>query len=239
VSESALQVSIVIPVFNEARILRATIEDLITRLGALGQSYEIILAENGSRDGTLAIARELAAEHDSLVFVSMPTPNYGQALRLGIESAKGRYVICDEIDLVDTNFHAEALALLDQDRADLVIGSKLIGGAKDERPLIRHALSLAYTASLRLCLGFKGTDTHGLKALRRSVILPVVRACRIDGDVFASELVIRAYRSGVRVVEVPTRTREKRPPSIHVWRRVPGVLKNFAKLCWTIRFNGS
>jgi len=91
---------------------------------------------------------------------------------------------------------------------------------------------------LKVTLGFKGTDTHGLKAFRRERLLPVIRACVVDMDVFASEFVIRAWRQGISVLEIPIQLREKRQPSIHLFRRVPNVLKNVAKLVYIIRIRG-
>jgi hypothetical protein len=120
----------------------------------------------------------------------------------------------------------------------LVIGSKLIGGAEDERPFFRHAASLLYTGMLRLLLGFRGTDTHGLKGFRRDLLLPIAEACLVEKDVFASEFVIRAYRESLRVVEIPTRVMEKRPPSINLMKRVPNVLRSIVKLTWAIRVRG-
>ena len=61
-------------------------------------------------------------------------------------------------------------------------------------------------------LGFRGTDTHGLKAFRRLALLDTVRACLVDKDVFASEFVIRADRGGVTTKEIPVHIIEKRPP---------------------------
>ncbi|HEY5373605.1 MAG TPA: glycosyltransferase family 2 protein, partial [Polyangiaceae bacterium] len=138
----------------------------------------------------------------------------------------------------DTDFHRRAIDLLRANNADLVVGSKLIGGAEDERPFFRHAASLLYTGMLRALLGFRGTDTHGLKGFRRSLLLPVAEACLVDKDVFASEFVIRAYRSSLRVIEIPTRVMEKRPPTINLVKRVPNVLKSIAKLTWAIRVRG-
>jgi hypothetical protein len=91
---------------------------------------------------------------------------------------------------------------------------------------------------LRVSLGFQGTDTHGLKAFRREALLPVIAQCVVDMDVFASELVIRAWRQGVAVVELPVQLHEKREPSVHLFRRVPNVLKNVAKLVYVIRIRG-
>jgi hypothetical protein len=91
---------------------------------------------------------------------------------------------------------------------------------------------------LRAALGFRGTDTHGLKAFRRSRLLDVARSCVVDRDLFASEFVIRAERAGIRIREIPVNVLEKRPPSINLFRRVPNVLLNLGRLVVAIRFKG-
>lgn len=232
------RISIVIPIYNEEAILHAAVIDLRERLEPFGWKYEILLAENGSRDQTLVIAAELAQKYPEVRFFSHGAPNYGGALRRGIELARGDIVLCDEIDLCDTEFHRTAVELLETGKFDMVIGSKLLSGARDERPMARHVASLAYNGLLRATLGFEGTDTHGLKAFVRAQLLPIAKACVVEKDVFASEFVIRAYREGLRVREIPVRVLEKRTPSIQLGRRVPNVLKSLAKLTWAIRVKG-
>lgn len=236
-SEAPLDISVVIPVYNEEKILRSAVLELRERLAETGLRYEIVLAENGSRDQTVSLAAELGRQHAQIRCLSVPEPNYGKALRAGILAARAPVVICDEIDLCYVDFYVRALELL-RSGADLVIGSKLIGGAEDRRPFVRHAASLAYTSLLRRLLGFQGTDTHGLKGFWRERLLPVVESCVIEHDVFASELVIRAYRAKLSVREVPIQVAEKRPPSINLLRRVPNVVKSLARLTWAIRVRG-
>jgi hypothetical protein len=84
-------------------------------------------------------------------------------------------------------------------------------------------------------LGFRGSDTHGLKAFKKGALLPIVEQCVVDKDMFASELVIRAERARRRIVEIPLKLEEKRQPSIQLTKRVPRVLKNLAQLVWVIR----
>ncbi len=237
-SNTVPHVAIVIPIYNEEGILHSAVVDLRERLAPLKWSYEIILAENGSTDRTVQLAETLSAKYPEVRYISAGAPDYGKALREGILATQAELVLCDEIDLCDTDFHQRAVAALEANSADLVIGSKLISGAEDERPLLRHVASIGYTSLLRVLLGFKGTDTHGLKAFRRDRVLPIVNACLVNKDVFASELVIRAYREPLRVVEIPVRVKEKRPPSINLFRRVPNVLKSIAKLTWAIRIRG-
>jgi len=228
-------ISIVIPVYNEEAILRAAVVDLVDRLSAFPWSYELMLAENGSTDRTVEVAAELAERFDQLGWRHTEEPNYGKALRDGILHARGDIVICDEIDLCDTDFYERAVALLQDSSVDFVVGSKVMEGAMDERPLLRHLGTVVINGMLRVTLGFKGTDTHGLKAFRREPVQAIAHGCLVDRDLFASELVIRAERAGLGLQEIPVRVLEKRPPTVGLARRVPNVLKNLTKLFVAIR----
>jgi len=232
------RISIVIPIYNEEAILQAAVLDLVDRLSRLDWPYELILAENGSRDATVEIAKSLSERFDQVDSFSHGEPNYGGALKEGMLRARGEFVICDEIDLCDTDFYQRAMALLETNEADLVVGSKAMAGASDERPLVRRFATKVINGMLRVSLGFKGTDTHGLKAFRRASLVEVARSCLVDKNLFASEFVIRAERGGVRVVEIPVRVLEKRQAPIHLFRRVPNVLKNMARLIYAIRVQG-
>jgi len=238
-------VSVVIPVYNEEGILREAVTELLDGLdavrAALGRpemTFEVILAENGSSDHTAELAAHLASERPEVRTFSLGEPNYGKALRRGILEARGTWVICEEIDLCDRDFHRRALELLLHGDADFVVGSKAMKGASDHRPVLRRVATRVINGMLWAALDFQGTDTHGLKAFARAVVLPIVQACVIDRDLFASELVIRAGRAGVQVIEIPVRLAEKRPPAINLVKRVPNVLRGMAKLTYVIRFNG-
>ncbi|HEY4244223.1 MAG TPA: glycosyltransferase, partial [Kofleriaceae bacterium] len=227
--------------YNEEGILREAVCELADKFGvATGNTltFEIVIAENGSRDRTAELAAHLASERPEVRTFSTGEPNYGKALRRGILEARGTWVICDEIDLCDLDFHARALDLLLHGDATMVVGSKAMKGASDQRPLFRRAATKIINGMLRVALDFRGTDTHGLKAFERQTLLPVVEACVIDRDLFTSELVIRAGRDGLHVLEIPIRVREKRPPSINLMKRVPNVLRGMAKLTYVIRFGG-
>lgn len=232
------EITVVIPVYNEEGIVEEAATALAAGLEARGIDYEILLSENGSTDRTRELLAALAEGNPRIRFLTSGLPDYGAALRRGIMAAEGELVVCDEIDLCDLDFYDRALPLLRDGEADFVVGSKAARGALDRRPFVRRLGTRVINELLHLSLGFTGTDTHGLKAFRRSRVLPVVEKCVVSRDLFASELVIRAERMGVRLLEIPIELEEKRPPSIHLARRVPGVLGNLGRLVWVIRIRG-
>src|SRR4051794_38624866 len=193
---AAPHLSVVIPVYNEEGILRGSVLELREKLRPFKCTYEILLCENGSRDRTVEIGKEIEVEHPEVRMLSVGQPNYGLALKTGILAARGSFVICDEIDLCDTEFYARALALLERTDTDFVVGSKCMVGSNDQRPLVRRLGTRVYNQILRTACQYKGTDTHGLKAFKRAVVLDIAQRCILDRDVFASELVIRAHREG-------------------------------------------
>jgi len=229
------EVSIVIPVYNEEGILSASLSDLREKLADVGFTYEVIIAENGSTDETVRIAREVCERHPQIRLLQVNEPNYGLALKTGILEARGEFVICDEIDLCDAGFYRDALAKLRDEGYELVVGSKRHPGSHDKRPAYRRAATHMLNRMLRVAVGFRGTDTHGLKAFRRSHLIDVVESCVVDKDMFASELVVRAHRAHRNWVEIPVNLVEKRPPSIHLFRRVPNVLRDMVRLTLIIR----
>jgi glycosyltransferase involved in cell wall biosynthesis len=232
-----VELSIVIPVYNEEAILERQVRTLVDDVRALQRPFEVLLCANGCVDQTVLIARELKKELPELVVLVLPEANYGAALRMGIEAARGRIVLCDEIDLCDVDFHRRALRRLDHDECELVIGSKQMHGARDRRPLTRRAATRLLNGALWVSLGFQGSDTHGLKAFVRAALRPIVLSCVVDKDLFASELVIRAGRAGLRIQEIPIELEEQRSSPIHLLWRVPRVVKDLGRLVLAVRFD--
>ncbi|MGB9599702.1 MAG: glycosyltransferase family 2 protein, partial [Myxococcota bacterium] len=181
---------------------------------------------------------QISTKYREVKYITSDKPDYGAALKKGILAAQGEIVICDEIDLGIYDFYKSSIELISGGEAELVIGSKLLSGAKDERPLLRHIATIIINFLLRILLGFKGSDTHGLKSFKRERLLPIVNRCLVTKDLFASEFVIRAERENVKIKEIPLDVKEKRRPSINLFKRVPNVLKNLIKLFYALRIRG-
>ncbi|MBU1220245.1 glycosyltransferase family 2 protein [Myxococcota bacterium] len=225
----------IIPVYNEQDIIRQSVMDLVDNLRSLfGSEFEILLCENGSRDNTASLADGLATEFKEVRVLHLDTPDYGAALKAGILNTNAEIIICDEIDLGIIDFYQRAVTLIEDNQASMVIGSKNMKGSDDERPAIRRLATKSVNLLLSVSLGFKGTDTHGLKAFRKSRLESVVKQCVVTKDLFASEMVIRAQRCNVNIIEIPLALNEKRPPAINLFRRIPGVLRGIHTLVKTL-----
>ena len=227
-------ISIVVPVHNEQAILEEQVTSMHAALERLECLHEIVLVENGSTDDTARICARLQAEHPAIHHVTIPDADYGLALREGILRARHEVVVIFNVEFWSTEFVAIALTAL-QTR-ELVIGSKSAPGATDDRPLLRRLITRSYNHCLRIGWGFSGTDTHGMKAFRHSVVAPIAEACKCTGFVFDTELVLRCERAGLKRLELPTDVREVRPPSVpSLFRRVPGVARNLVTLWKSVR----
>jgi len=226
--------SILIPVYNEEDILESSVKSIISRVPKTKSRFELLICENGSTDGTVRIAEKLKKEIKNFNYFCLGEPNYGKALQKGIGTAKYDRIVVFEIDFYSMEFLSESLNLLD--KFDLVVGSKRAPGAIDKRPYLRRFITWGFNTSLKILLGFKGTDTHGLKAFKRDKLLPIARSCKVFNNLFSTEFVIRAQRAGLKIKELPAVIAELRGTRVGVLHRIPEALVNLAQLFWVIRF---
>jgi glycosyltransferase involved in cell wall biosynthesis len=211
--------SFVLPSHNEITLLGSTITNLVTGLDERQLSYEILIVENGSTDGTLRLARMLAAQLETVRLLHLPIGNYGAALAEGFKAARGEVVVSFDVDYYDLAFLDAALRILEDEKVAIVLASKRAPGASDRRPIHRRVLTAGFTASLHLLLSLEVTDAHGMKALRRETVAPFVEQCRLRKSLFDVELVVRATRGGLKVEELPATVVERRPPRSGIAQR--------------------
>ncbi|MBO0731184.1 MAG: glycosyltransferase family 2 protein, partial [Acidimicrobiaceae bacterium] len=232
----SVQLSIVMPAYNERDYLAGAVETVVAGLHARGRSFELLVSENGSSDGTAAEAQRLRCAHPEIRVLSSPVADYGRALREGFSAARGAYVVNFDVDFVDLEFLDPAVAMLEAGEAAIVVGSKRGAGAADQRSWGRKLVTAVYTALLQRGFGLGVSDTHGLKALHRAEVAGIVAACRFGADIFDSELVIRAERAGLAVRELPVSVADQRPPRSSIISRIPRSLVGLGRLriaLWT------
>ena len=228
-------ISVVLAAHNEEGFLSTTLRHLLEGLRARGADFEIIVAENGSTDGTLAEAEQVKAEAPEVRTLSLPDPDYGAALRAGLLDARGDTVVNFDVDYYDLGFLDRALARLDDpDNPALVVGSKLQQGSVDNRSWARKLVTLGFTTILHVGFGLSVSDTHGLKVMRRQAVRPIAEGCRFRTDLFDTELVIRAERAGLRVVDLPVEVNETRPSRTPIAKRAARSLVGLARMRWVL-----
>jgi glycosyltransferase involved in cell wall biosynthesis len=225
--------SVVVPVYNEAPLLTDAVTRMLRELDALTADFEMVICENGSTDQTPHLTARLGEAHTRITTLHLPVANYGLAMKHGIEACRHEIVIVFNIDFWSAEFARRALAALDA--CDIVIGSKVAAGADDRRPFFRRVITRGFNRLLHVVFGFRGTDTHGMKAFRRGAVSDLMARCVTSRSIFDTELVLRAEREALRLVEIPVAVREIRQPGYWtVLRRTPEVAWNLAKLLWTL-----
>ena len=224
------QVSVVMPAHNEEHFLEDAVREVADGLADRGVTFEILVVENGSSDATASVADGLATALGPVRALSFDGPDYGRSLRHGFLAAEGSIVFNFDVDYFDLDFLDQALAALADGAASIVIGTKRSPDSVDTRPLPRRVVTAGFTTILRLGFGLRASDTHGMKALRREAVLPLVEAAGFGTDLFDTEVVIQAERAGLRIVEIPVRVEERRPSRTPIARRALRTVVGLGRL---------
>jgi len=221
-------VTVVIPIHNEAEFLPAAVARLTEELSGVNARCDIILAENGSTDGTPGLAADLAARRPDVTLLRLPDPDYGAAMRAGFRKATGDWMVNFDIDYFSGEFLEGALSLAGE--ADVVLASKRAPGSDDRRTLMRRMGTLVFNTILRWLFGSSVSDTHGMKLVRREVVESVLPFVGSTKDLFDTELVLRAERDGYRIAELPVVVEEQRVARSSYLKRVPRTLLGLMKI---------
>jgi len=212
-----IELSIVMPCLNEAETLETCIQKARASLSKHGIAGEIIVADNGSTDGSQDIARRAGAR-----VIPVAQRGYGAALMGGIESARGRFVIMGDAD--DSYDFGGLLPFVEKLREgyELVMGNRFAGGIQPGAmpPLHRYLGNPVLTGIGRLFFQSPCGDFHcGLRGFQRDAVLRL--GLQTSGMEFASEMVVKATLLGQRITEVPTTLSpdgRSRAPHLRSWR---------------------
>lgn len=213
----ALELSVLMPCLNEAETIQTCVTKAMSYLKSRGIKGEVIVADNGSTDGSQALAESCGAR-----IVAIPTRGYGAALLGGVQAARGQFVIMGD---ADDSYDFTALdPFMEQLRAgyELVMGNRFLGGIKPNAmpPLHKYLGNPVLTGIGRVLFRSPSGDFHcGLRGFKRESILSL--GLTSPGMEFASEMVVKATLRKLRVTEVPTTLSpdgRSRPPHLRSWR---------------------
>jgi glycosyltransferase involved in cell wall biosynthesis len=199
--ECSAELSVVLPVYNEAENLAAVVADAGAHLQAAGIDYEIIVVDDGSTDATPSVLAQLAGQQPTMRTVVHPTNlGYGGALRSGVDAAKGRFVLLSD---GDGQFKMEDLSVLwrYREKADVVLGYR---NPRND-PFSRRVAGWLYNRIfVRALLGGRFRDVNcGFKLFSREVLADM--EIHSTGALISAELLTRARLAGASFVEVAVR----------------------------------
>lgn len=230
--------TIVIPAHNEGKTIESHVDGFISALPPMVRQVllEIIIVENGSRDGTQEAAKRLASRHPGLVCVlSLERGSYGEAIKHGMMAACGSHLSILECDFLDVSFVSSSIDSFAAGKSPFILASKRHPLSIDRRPPMRKLLTLLFNSILRLTTGYPGTDTHGLKSLETKLAQRLCRAACTTDEVFQTEIVLLAWRWGLQIEELPISVIERRPAPVSVKKRVPMILRTVGQLRRSLR----
>lgn len=216
-----MRVSVVIPCLNEAKTIADVVREAKAGLEACGSAVEwseVVVSDNGSDDGSQALARAAGAR-----IVDAPVRGYGAALHWGTAQSKGDYVLTADADKShDLMLLPRFVEAMERERADLLLGSRLAG---EIRPGAMHFLhryvgTPALNVAIRLCFGLRTSDCNsGMRMVRREFYRSLGMRC--SGMEYSSEILLKTALRRGRYAEIPIHVRPDergRPPHLRRWR---------------------
>lgn len=201
------QFSIVIPAYNERARIPATLKAVVDCVRARGWSAEIVVVNDGSRDGTADVVREFAAQAPEVRLLENPgNRGKGYSVRNGLLHSYGNVVMFTDADLSAPIEEAEGLFEAIRQGADIAIGSRWLERTRQtiRQPLYRQFFGRCFNAVTRMIMGLPYADTQcGFKAFTRGAAQTIFQLQTIERWGFDPEILFIALKRGFKIVEVP------------------------------------
>ena len=214
-----MDISLVIPAYNESGIIMDTIQTVSARLAELTAEYEVLIVDDGSTDGMAELVRGCG---DPRVRLEGYASNRGKgcAVRTGMLAAQGDLILCTDADLAyGVDVFAGLLERLRTGEADLVIDSRRIGGEGYKNyPPLRILMSKCFGLLSHMISGLPYDTQCGIKAYRRQAARAIFSRCTTDGFSFDFEVLMRADKLGLKVEQFPVSVINFRESKVNVVR---------------------
>lgn len=226
----AVVLSVVVPIRNEEAILWQNIDTVAACFNEeVGPGrWKFILVDNGSTDSTPEVIARILEQWPLSRSVFVAEPNYGKALRAGVEAANTEWVHLIDVEQWDLPFFRWSWRY--RDRYDLFIASKRADPSLCRQTKYRRFLSWGLNALLQLFFRYPGSETHGPKLLNRKNLTPILDQCVLDRGQYDTEIVLRTVQASRWVVELPVPYLEVRPTRSFMFTKVYFNVRAFIRL---------
>ncbi len=224
--------SIVIPAYNEEIRIIPTIGAIASHVSDLGFQWELLIADDGSKDSTVKITQELGFVN-MRVLVAEKNGGKGSAVRRGMLAARGKYVLFADADnSTPIEEITKLIAKLDTEGYDVAVGSRAAEGASEgKKSLMRHILSGGLRTIVRYGLRIKVRDTQcGFKMYTREAARKLHTAQTIDGFSFDLEVLYLAFKLGYKVAEVPVSWIDAPGSKVNARKEVKRFIKDIFRI---------
>jgi glycosyltransferase involved in cell wall biosynthesis len=205
------EISILLPAYNEAAQIEKCVQKVEAAVKSFSKSYEIIVSEDGSTDGTNVIVAKMAKTNPNLVLLhSTSRLGKGKGIKNALSKSKGKFITFMDVDLATDLKCLPQLLQVVKENGGMAIGSRHIEGSRVQRRISRTMFSLAYNFAVRL-LFLDGVHDHqcGFKTMSREVAEAVLNGSQSDGYFFDTEMIVRCKKLGFPVVEVAVQWSER------------------------------
>jgi len=237
-SGTRVDVSVVLPAYNEVEYLQPAVEKTIQTLNQFTQSFEVIIAEDGSTDGTAECAEELAQKIGEVRHIHREKRlGRGTALNNAFKLSRGEVLVYMDLDLAtDLKYLKPLVEAITVEGYDFSTGSRMMSDSKAERTLSRSISSKTYNFLVRHILGSKLRDHQcGFKAFKREPLMSLLGKVGATHWFWDTEIMVRAYEQGYQVKEIPVEWKSGKGTKVNLFKDSWNMLWQIMGLWWNMK----
>jgi glycosyltransferase AglD len=233
-----VQVSVVLPAYNEVEYLQPAVEKTIQTLNHFAQSYEVIIAEDGSTDGTAERAEELAKKTPKVRHIHREKRlGRGTALNNAFKQSNGEVLVYMDLDLAtDLKYLKPLVEAITIEGYDFSTGSRMLRESKAERTVSRNISSKTYNFLVRRMLGSKLHDHQcGFKAFKREPLMQILDKVEATHWFWDTEIMVRAQRTGYKVKEIGVEWKSGKNTKVNLLKDSWSMFRQIMGLWWNLK----
>jgi glycosyltransferase AglD len=234
----SVQVSVILPAYNEVRYLQPAVEKTIQTLKQFTQSYEVIIAEDGSTDGTADLAEELAEKTPNVRHIHREKRlGRGTALNNAFKQSNGEVLVYMDLDLAtDLKYLKPLVEAITVEGYDFSTGSRMLPESKAERTMSRSISSKTYNFLVRNMLDSKLRDHQcGFKAFKREPLMELLDTVEATHWFWDTEIMVRAHRHGFKIKEIAVEWKSGKGTKVNLLKDSWSMFRQIMGLWWKLK----